>query len=75
MSIIERANDYLQKGWFKGMTEEQINKEISNMKQETFRADKRTYNGKMTRTFNNCRILIANIILEAMIEQNTITAI
>lgn len=52
------------------MTSKQIKNEIANLKQETLRADKRTYNGKMTRTFNDCKIAIANIILEAQCELN-----
>lgn len=48
------------------MTAEQIKFEISKLKYEILRADKRTYNGKMTQTFNNCKIAIANIILEVM---------
>jgi len=66
MDKIELANDYLSKGYFADMTAEQIKAEISKMEAETSRADKRTYNGKMTRIFNNCEIAIANIILDAM---------
>lgn len=65
-NLIEIANDYQNKGWFVNMTQEQINNEISKLEQETLRSDKRTYNGKMTRTFNNAKIAIAKVILEAM---------
>ena len=70
MNRIELANDYLSRGYFTNMTAEQIKSEISRMQNETARADKRTYNGKMTRTFNNCKIAIANIILEARHNRN-----
>ena len=66
MNKIELANDYLSKGYFTNMTAEQIRYEVSKMEAETLRADKRTYNGRMTRTFNNARIAIANIILDVM---------
>jgi hypothetical protein len=65
MTTIELANDYQKRGYFTNMTSEQIKDEISKLEQETLRADKRTYNGKMTRTFNNSKIAIAKIILEA----------
>lgn len=48
MDKVELANNYLSRGYFVNMTAEQIRSEIS-------RADKRTYNGKMTRTFNNSK--------------------
>ena len=67
MNKIELANDYLSRGYFANMTAEQIKSEISKLKSEIARADKRTYNGKMTRTFNNSKITIANIILDAML--------
>ena len=67
MNKIELANNYLSRGYFTDMTAEQIKSEISKMEAETLRADKRTYNGKMTRTFNNSKIAIANIILDAML--------
>lgn len=70
MTKIELANDYQKRGWFSGMTPKQIENEISKLEQETLRADKRTYNGKMTRAFNNAKISIAKIILEAMKEEN-----
>ena len=66
MNKIELANDYLKRGYYTNMTAEQIKSEISKMESETSKADKRTYNGRMTRIFNNCRIAIANIILEVM---------
>ena len=66
MTKIELANEYLSRGYFTNMTVEQIKSEISKLKSEILRADKRTYNGKMTRVFNNSKIAIANIILEAM---------
>jgi hypothetical protein len=66
MNLVEIANDYRKRGWFTNMTQKQIYKEISKLEQETLRSDKRTYNGKMTRTFNNAKIAIAKVILEAM---------
>lgn len=66
MNKIELANNYLSRGYFTNMTAEQIKSEISKMEVETLRVDKRTYNGKMTRAFNSCKIAIANIILDAM---------
>ncbi|WCK57613.1 hypothetical protein PP175_26485 (plasmid) [Aneurinibacillus sp. Ricciae_BoGa-3] len=62
------ANDYQERGWFANMTSKQINDEILKLEQETLRVDKRTYNGKMTRTFNNAKIAIAKIILKAQCE-------
>jgi hypothetical protein len=65
MNTVELANEYLKRGWFTNMTSKQIKDEILELEQEISRADKRTYNGKMTRTFNNSKIAIAKIILEA----------
>ena len=65
MNIVELANEYQKKGWFTDMTSAQIEDEILKLEQEIVRVDKRTYNGKMTRTFNNTKISIAKIILEA----------
>jgi hypothetical protein len=65
MNTIELANDYQKRGWFTNMTSEQIKDEILELEQEILRVDKRTYNGKMTRTFNKSKIAIAKIILEA----------
>jgi hypothetical protein len=65
MNVIEQANDYQKRGWFTNMTSEQINNEILKLEQEILRVDKRTYNGKMTRTFNKSQIAIAKCILEA----------
>lgn len=66
MNLVEIANDYQKRGWFTDMTKEQINNEILKLEHEILKADKRTYNGKMTRTFNESNIAIAKIILEAM---------
>ena len=66
MNIVELAKDYQNRGWFLNMTSNQINKEIGKLNLEILRADKRTYNGKMTRTFNKSQIAIAEIILEAI---------
>jgi hypothetical protein len=68
MTIVELANDYQKKGWFTNMTSEEIKNEILNLESEILRVDKRTYNGKMTRTFNKCKIEIAKVILEAQKE-------
>jgi hypothetical protein len=65
MNTVELANDYQKRGWFTNMTSKQINDEIFKLEQETLGVDKRTYNGKMTRTLNNAKIAIARIILEA----------
>lgn len=54
------------------MTSKEIENEILKLEQETLRADKRTYNGKMTRSFNNSKIAIAKIILQAQCEKTTI---
>lgn len=70
MNITELAKSYQKEGWFKNMTSKQINDEIVRLEQEILRADKRTYNGKMTRTFNNVQISIAKLILEAQCQQN-----
>ena len=66
MTKLEIANDYLKKGYYTNMTAEQIKSEISKLESEILRVDKRTYNGKMTRIFNNSRINIAKIILEVI---------
>lgn len=68
MTTIELANNYQKRGWFSNMTSNQIKDEIFKLEQETLRVDKRTYNGKMTRTFNNSKIAIAKIILKAQCE-------
>lgn len=65
MTIVELANNYQKRGWFTNMTSTQISDEILKLEQEILRVDKRTYNGKMTRVFNNAKIAIAKIILEA----------
>lgn len=65
MNTVELACDYQKRGWFANMTSKEINDEISRLEQETLSVDKRTHNGKMTRTFNSCKIAIAKIILEA----------
>jgi hypothetical protein len=70
MNTIELANDYQKRGWFTNMTSEQIKDEILELEQEILRVDKRTYNGKMTRTFNKSKIAIAKIILEAQCKEN-----
>ena len=65
MNTEQLAKDYQQRGWFANMTPEQIHDEILTLERETLRVDKRTHNGKMTQAFNNSKIAIANIILEA----------
>lgn len=65
MNTVQLAKDYQKRGWFTNMTTKQISDEILKLEQETLRVDKRTYNGKMTRTFNNAKIAIAKIIIEA----------
>ena len=69
METLELANTYQSQGWFKGMTAGQIKDEILHLQQETAQADKRTYNGKMTRTYNDCKISIGDIIIKALQEQ------
>ena len=54
----------LEEGYYNGMSCRGIEKEIQRMKNETNQADKRTYNGRMTRTFNNARIQIAEMIID-----------
>ncbi len=68
MTNVELAKDYQERGWFAGMTAEQIKNEVIKLEQETASVDKRTYNGKLTRAFNNAKIVIARIILEAQAE-------
>lgn len=58
------AIERLREGYYKGMSVSGIEKEIECMKTETKQADKRTYNGKMTRTLNKCKIQIAEMIIE-----------
>lgn len=65
MNTVELAKEYQNKGWFTNMSSKQIKDEILKLEQETLSVDKRTYNGKMTRTFNNSKIAIAKIILKA----------
>ncbi len=70
MTKAELAKDYLKKGWFVGLTADQIKQEIKDLELETLRADKRTHNGKMIKIFNDAKVDIAKIILAA---QCTIT--
>lgn len=65
MNVVELANEYQKRGWFANMTPTQIEDEILKLERETLRVDKRTYTGKMTRTFNETKIAIAKIILKA----------
>ena len=65
MNIVELAKEHQKRGWFTDMSSEQIKVEIFRLEQEILSVDKRTYNGKMTRTFNNSKIEIAKIILKA----------
>jgi hypothetical protein len=60
------ADGYHARGYFTGMTAQQIRDEIDSLNRDTKDADKRTYNGKMTRTYNNAIIAIAEIILGSM---------
>ena len=59
----ELANEYRKKGYYTTSTKADVRADILKLRAEIEQADKRTYNGKMTRTFNNARIAIANIIL------------
>jgi hypothetical protein len=65
MTIIERAKDYQKRGWFTNMSVGEIHVEIAKLETEIKRADKRTYNGKITRSFNESKIIIAKLILKA----------
>jgi hypothetical protein len=54
--IATNAPHHLEKGYYTGQTIPQIKVEISRLENEIKRADKRTYNGKMTKIFNGARI-------------------
>lgn len=68
MDLRERANIYKQQGYWANATKNEIQSDIIKLQNEIRNADKRTYNGKMTRTFNTAKITIANIILQAINE-------
>lgn len=65
-SISSRANHYKKQGYFAGMSAEQIKGEINELQQEIKTADKRTYNGKMQKIWNECKINIGEIMIKSM---------
>ena len=73
MTKVELAKDYQERGWFRGMTPDEIRKDIANMESETLRVDKRTYNGRMTKAFNSAKISIAKIVIEGLEEQSLVS--
>lgn len=75
MNNSELASDYRKRGYYTNSTADEIQKDICNLQSEIDTADKRTYNGKMTRTFNNAKIAIAKLMLESMQEGISITSI
>ena len=64
MNKKQLADDYRNRGYWSNSTAKEIKADVSKLKYEIKTADKRTYNGKITKAFNNAKIAIAEIILE-----------
>lgn len=68
MDLSQIVAEYRKRGYYTNSTLAEIHDDIAKMQYETKIADKRTYNGRMTRIFNNARIAIAKLFI-ADIEQ------